>query len=125
MEVVMYQEDLDYFRQTLEAELASLLEKAGTTVLELIETASDGEADPLDRAALENTRTSVYRIRSRESRLIKKIRLSLQAIREGTYGICDDCEEPISIKRLKARPMTSYCIVCKNRREAYERVIGY
>lgn len=121
----MKKKDLDYFRQTLEAELARLLAKAETTVLELIETSSDGEPDPLDRATLEHTRTSICRIRSRESRLIRKIMSSLTAIEDGTYGICDDCEEPISIQRLKARPVTNYCIVCKNHREAYERVVGY
>ena len=104
--------------------MALLLAKAEITVGEMLETSSDGEPDPLDRATIENCRNGMYRIRSRESRLIKKIKSSLKAMDEGTYGICQDCEEPISIKRLRARPMTSYCIVCKSRREAYERVIG-
>jgi DnaK suppressor protein len=120
----MKQKDLDMFRRTLEAELALLLVKSQTTVVELLSTSSDGEPDPLDRATIEHYRNDMYRIRSRESRLIKKIKSSLKAIEEGTYGICEDCEEPISIARLKARPVTSYCIACKNRREAYERVIG-
>ena len=101
-----------------------LLAKAETTVVELLGTAADGEADPLDRATSEDCRNGMYRIRSRESRLIKKIKTSLEAIEEGTYGICQDCEEPISIERLKARPVTNYCIACKSRREAYERLIG-
>jgi DnaK suppressor protein len=89
-----------------------------------MKTSSDGEPDPLDRATTGNCRSDMYRIQSRESRLIKKIKSSLKAIEDGTYGICQDCEEPISIERLKARPVTSYCITCKNRREAYERAIG-
>lgn len=120
----MKEQDLEYFRQLLETELAFLLDKAGTTVLELLETSSDGEPDPLDRATIDDSRSGIYRIRSRESRLIKKIRSRLEAIEDGTYGICEDCEEPISMERLKARPVTSYCITCKNRREAYEKVVG-
>jgi DnaK suppressor protein len=56
--------------------------------------------------------------------LIAKIKKSLQAIDEGTYGICEECEEPIAIARLKARPVTNYCIDCKTKQEAFERVTG-
>ncbi len=82
------------------------------------------EADPLDRATEEQARNDQLRIRGRESRLIAKIKKSLQTIDEGTYGICEDCEEPIAIARLKARPVTSYCIACKTKQEAFERITG-
>lgn len=121
----MEQKDLDYFRQLLENELERLLQKAETTVWELMEAAWDIQSDPLDQATQDLSRNNVFQIRSRESRLIKKIRQSLQAIEAGSYGICDDCEEPIAIERLMARPVTSYCIACKSRREAFEKAIGY
>jgi len=121
----MEKRDLDYFRQLLETELNLLFEKAGKTVWELMVAPSDNESDLLDRATQELSQNNVFRIRSRESRLIKKIRESLQAIEDGTYGICEDCEEPIAIERLMARPVTSYCINCKSRREAFEKAIGY
>lgn len=120
----MKQEDLDTFRRMLETELALLLDKAGITIVQLLGTSADGEPDPLDRASIDNCRNDMYRIHSRESRLIKKIKSSIEAIEDGTYGICQDCEEPISIERLKARPVTSYCIACKRRREAHERLTG-
>jgi DnaK suppressor protein len=116
---------LDHFCDLLEAELAHLLSKAGVTVAELTGTTSDSEPDPLDRAMQEISRTCVYRIRNRESRLINKIKDRLQAIEDGTYGTCADCEEPITLERLKARPVASYCITCKTFREAYEKVIGF
>lgn len=116
---------LDHFRELLEAELAELQSKAGVTVLELIGSTADGEPDPLDRATQEVTRNSIYRIRSRESRLINKIKDRLESIEDGTYGICEECEEPIAIERLRVRPVASYCIACKMRREAFEKVIGY
>lgn len=121
----MEEKELDYFRELLEKELELLLEKAEETVWELMEASADNEADPLDRATQELSRNNVFRIRTRESRLIKKIRASLQAIEAGTYGICEDCEEPIAIERLMARPVTSYCISCKSRREALEKAVGY
>jgi len=121
----MKPKDLDYFRKLLEMELAFLLEKAGVSLWELIGTASENEADPLDRATQEFSRNNVLRFRSRESRLIRKIRQRLQDIEDGTYGFCEDCEEPISLQRLRARPVTSYCIDCKNRMEALEKAIGY
>jgi DnaK suppressor protein len=121
----MEEMDLDYFRKLLESELDLLIAKAGNTVWELTVSPADNESDLLDRATQELSQSNVLRIRSRESRLIKKIRGSLQAIEAGTYGICEDCEEPIAIGRLMARPVTSYCITCKSRRESFEKAIGY
>ena len=121
----MKKKDLDYFHELLEMELALLLNKAGVSLGELIGTASDTEPDPLDRATQELSLNNVIRIRSRESRLIRKIRQRLQDIENGTYGICEGCEEPISIQRLRARPVASYCIDCKSRMEALEKAIGF
>jgi DnaK suppressor protein len=120
----MNKQDIDYFQNLLQHELDALLAKAGIAVVELIGSDYTNEADPLDRATEEASRNDALRIRGRESRLIAKIKKRLQAIDEGTYGICEDCEEPISIARLKARPVTSYCIDCKTKQEAFERVTG-
>ncbi len=120
----MNMKDIEYFRNFLQSDMDTLLVKAGVAVGELIDSAYSNEADPLDRATEEQARNENLRIRGRESRLIAKIKKSLQAIDEGTYGICEDCEEPIAIARLKARPVTSYCITCKTKQEALERITG-
>ena len=120
----MEENELSYFRQLLEAELALLLDKAGQTVWALVGASADNTSDPLDRAAQELSQNSVFQMRSRESRLINKIRSCLLSIEDGSYGICEDCEEPIAIERLRARPVTNYCITCKSRREAHEKAIG-
>jgi DnaK suppressor protein len=80
--------------------------------------------DPTDRAALEADRNFMLRIRDRERKLIVKIREALDRIDNGTYGICDSCGEDISIKRLKARPVTTQCIQCKTKEEAKEEALG-
>ena len=56
--------------------------------------------------------------------IIAKISQSLARIEEGTYGICDMCGEEISVQRLKARPVTTFCIICKNKMESLEETIG-
>jgi len=120
----MKKKDLDYFKALLQEELDGLLDRANVAVGELVGEAFVNEADPLDRAAEELARNHRLRFKDRESRLIAKIQSCLLNIEEGTYGICQECEEPISIARLKARPVTSYCIACKTKQEALERVTG-
>ena len=61
---------------------------------------------------------------TRESKLIKKIKQALERIENGTYGICESCGEEISVKRLKARPVTTQCIECKAKEEALEKALG-
>jgi DnaK suppressor protein len=120
----MKKKDMEYFRNMLQIEMDELQKKADAAVGELIGTAYSNEADPLDRATDEQALNSQLRIRDRESRLIAKIEKCLQAIEDGSYGICEGCEEPIGIARLKARPVTSYCIVCKTKQEILERITG-
>lgn len=120
----MDKQDLDFFKDLLQSELDALLDRAGVAVGELLGEAYNNEADPLDRATEERSRNDRMRMRDRESRLIVKIRKALMAIEDGTYGICEECEEPIGIERLKARPVTSYCITCKTKQEAHERIVG-
>ena len=77
--------------------------------------------DPTDRASLESNRNFTLRIRDRERRLIGKLNEALERIEDGTFGICEACEEPITQKRLEARPVTTLCIRCKEEQEMEER----
>ena len=65
-----------------------------------------------------------YKSRDRERMLIEKISQSFIRIEEGTYGICDMCGEEITVQRLKARPVTTFCIINKNKMESLEETIG-
>ena len=114
---------LEFFRNLLTQWLEELLNRADDTVEELLGS-QENLADPLDRVSVESERIWILRIRDRESILIKKIRQSLEDIETGEYGICEDCGEDISIERLKARPVTSFCIRCKTKRESTERLTG-
>ena len=84
---------------------------------------SEVHPDILDRAVHEGQRDFAFRIRERERFLIRKIKDALSRIEEGTYGICEECGEDIPVARLKARPVTNYCLDCKTRMESQERFI--
>jgi DnaK suppressor protein len=77
--------------------------------------------DPSDRASLEGNRNLTLRIRDRERKLDTKIDEALERIEDHSYGICEECGEQIGVERLKARPVTTLCIVCKGEQEAAER----
>jgi DnaK suppressor protein len=119
----MKKKDLEYFRELLTERLHSLLTKASDTVSGMTDE-KVSFPDPTDRAAMEADRNFLLRIRDRERRLIVKIREALDRIDKGTYGICETCGDDISIKRLKARPVTTQCIECKTREEARENALG-
>ncbi|UCF92119.1 MAG: RNA polymerase-binding protein DksA [Desulfobacterales bacterium] len=119
----MEDKDLEFFKNLLKQWLEELLDHAEDTVEGLLES-QQNLADPLDRASFESDTVTALRIRDRESMLIKKIKKSLQDIENGDYGVCEDCGQDISIARLKARPVTSYCIRCKTRRENLEKLTG-
>jgi DnaK suppressor protein len=115
--------DLDFFKELLNSQLEDLLERAERTVGALVQ--SDGvAADPLDQAAMESDRNYTLRIRDRESRLIRKIKIALAKIEDGSFGLCETCGEQIAVARLKARPVAEHCIQCKTRMEAMEKVAG-
>jgi len=119
----MEEKDLEFFRNLLIQWMEELLDHADDTVERLLDP-QENFADPLDRASVESDMIRTLRIRDRESMLIKKIRNSLEDIETGEYGICEDCGEDISIEQLKARPVTSYCIRCKTKRESLEKLTG-
>lgn len=120
----MKDRDLQFFKALLESELQRLLNQADDSMLDLLNKDSNAP-DLVDRAALESERDYTIRIRDRESRLIKKIRQSLEDIQNGTYGICQMCGEEITIRRLQARPVARHCIDCKSRMEKTERAAGF
>ena len=121
----MKSEELAILRRLLEDQLHDLDFRAGNTISDLLNNSSDFEPDPLDRALSDQRHTHTLLLHDRESRLINKIRDCLQAMDDGEYGTCQQCEEPISFARLKARPVTHHCIECKNRLEEMEKIAGY
>lgn len=114
---------IEYFKKELHERLDELLTEANKTVTGMT-SHKENLPDPSDRATLESDRNFTLRIRDRERKLIGKIKEALERIETGNYGICEGCGEEISEARLKARPVTTLCIDCKQRQETDEKVRG-
>lgn len=119
----MKKKDIEFFKELLTNRLEELLNHADDTVSGMT-SQKENFPDPTDRASLEAERNFMLRIRDRENKLIKKIKKALDRIENDTFGICESCGDDISIKRLKARPVTSQCIDCKSKEEALEKALG-
>lgn len=119
----MKKKDIQYFKELLTDRLKELLSHADDTVSGMT-APKENFPDPTDRASLEADRNFMLRIRDRENKLIKKIKKALERIDNGTFGICEKCGEGITVKRLKARPVTTQCINCKTKEEAVEKALG-
>jgi DnaK suppressor protein len=79
-------------------------------------------SDEVDLASAEYEAAFENRLRDREKFLIRKIETALRRMEDGEYDECESCGEYISFKRLKARPETTYCIVCKEEQEKVEKM---
>ena len=111
---------LEYFRQKLLRWRAELVAESSGTLQHLKEE-SLLKPDITDRASLETERAIELRTRDRERKLISKIDAALGRIEEGTYGFCEDSDEPIGIRRLEARPIATLSLEAQERHERMER----
>jgi len=119
----MTEEKLKYFKKLLQKQLDDLLAEVGGTI-KVMSDKEEAFPDPIDRASLESDRNFLLRIRDRERKLIVKIKKALERIEEGTFGICERCGEEISEERLKVRPVTTFCIDCKEEQENEEKLMS-
>jgi RNA polymerase-binding transcription factor len=111
---------LEFFRQRLLRWRAELLAESSETLQHLKEE-SLSEPDIADRATLETDRFTELRTRDRERKLISKIDEALQRIEDGTYGYCEETDEPIGLRRLEARPIATLSLEAQERHERLER----
>ena len=114
------QRQRDYFRQKLLAWKNDLFKEANAT-LQFLQDDNQNHPDFMDRASSETDRAIELRARDRARKLIVKIDAALRRIEDGTYGYCEETGEPISIKRLEARPIATLSIEAQERRERFDR----
>lgn len=112
-----------YFENLLKGILNELFEEGLTTVRggDYLE---DKTSDLVDQASVEIDSTLNFRIRERGGHLAAKIKEALAKLEDGTFGICEECGKPISDRRLRARPIASLCITCKEKQEHEEKIRG-
>ncbi len=120
----MKTKEVEEFRTILTKERNSVIQKANRTLSEESTLDLAEMPDEIDQASAEYNQSFVFRLRDREKYYLSKIDKALQKIKEGTFGVCEECEEPINLKRLQVRPVTTLCIRCKEEQEMEERSYG-
>ena len=120
-EPFMNERQREYFRGKLQAWKDEILKEAKETLVTL-QSECENHPDIADRASSETDRAIELRARDRQRKLISKIESAIARIDEGTYGFCEDTGEPISLKRLEARPIATLSLEAQERHERNERV---
>ncbi|HEX4461887.1 MAG TPA: TraR/DksA C4-type zinc finger protein [Polyangia bacterium] len=120
----MKKKELKRFRDLLLEKKDEILRNAKRTLNEDMMLDQDDLPDEMDLASSEYLQSFTFRLRGREKTFLKKIDYALTKIDDGSFGICEECEEPISVKRLEARPETTLCIRCKEDQERMEKAYG-
>jgi DnaK suppressor protein len=120
-EEFMSERQREYFRRKLLAWKDEILRESRET-LAALQAESENHPDIADRASSETDRAIELRARDRQRKLIAKIDSALARIDEGVYGYCEETGEPISLKRLDARPIATLSVEAQERHERRERV---
>jgi DnaK suppressor protein len=113
---------LGFFRDLLNRQRQDLLDNASMTIDHLRD--GEAEADPNDRATIEEENSLELRIRDRERKMLPRVDAALRRIDEGRYGFCEDTGEPIGLRRLLARPTTVFSIEAQERHESRQKIQG-
>jgi DnaK suppressor protein len=120
-EPFMNERQREYFRAKLLAWREDILKEAKETLQHLQEE-NQNHPDLADRASSETDRAIELRARDRQRKLIAKIDEALGRIEDGTYGYCEETGEPISLRRLEARPIATFSVEAQERHERRERI---
>lgn len=120
-EEFMNPKQVKYFKNLLQTWKNDLLQESSNTLDHLKEESSN-KPDNADRASIESERSLELRTRDRERKLLNKINKALRKIDEGTYGYCEETNKPISIARLKARPIATLSIEAQEMHEKFEKI---
>jgi len=113
---------LGFFRDLLNRQRQDLLDNATMTIDHLRD--GEAEADPNDRATIEEENSIELRIRDRERKMLPRVDAALRRIDEGRFGFCEETGDPIGLRRLLARPTTVYSIEAQERHESRQRIQG-
>src|SRR6187401_1212423 len=121
-EPFMNERQREYFRNKLLTWKEEILKEAKETLVHL-QAENENHPDIADRASSETDRAIELRARDRQRKLIAKIDAALSRIEDGTYGYCEETGEPISLRRLEARPIATLSIEAQERHERRERTM--
>src|SRR3712207_6273434 len=120
-EPFMNERQREYFRRKLIRWKHDILREAQET-LATLQSENENHPDLADRASSETDRAIELRARDRQRKLIAKIDAALARIDDGTYGYCEETGDPISLRRLEARPIATLSLEAQERHERNEQI---
>ena len=120
-EEFMCSKQIEYFKKVLTNWRNDLIQGSSSTIDHLKEESSN-KPDTTDRATIESERSLELRTRDRERKLLSKINKALKKIEDGSYGYCEETLQPISIKRLVARPIATLSVEAQEMHEKSEKI---
>lgn len=120
----MSKPQLERFRKLLEEKRDDIIKKAKETLEEDMTLDTNDLPDEMDLASSEYLQSFTFRLRGREKLFLDKITKALERIDDNSFGVCEECGDEISVKRLEARPETTLCIRCKEDQERAEKDFG-
>jgi len=120
---MLTQDKKEYFEELLFQRMDELFAGANKAVNDF-DGLRDISPDFTDQASMETDAAFSFRLKERESRLMRKISRTLDKLNNGDFGVCEECGREISEERLKARPIAALCIECKRMQEVREKSRG-
>jgi len=117
----MDEKKYEYFKNLLLQQRAEILKEANRATSGNLNVVEEELADTVDRSSVETDRNFTLRLLDRDRKLLKKIDEALDRLEGGDFGLCEECGEEIAIRRLKARPVATLCIECKEEQEREEK----
>ncbi len=118
---MLSQKDVERLKLRLLEERKRILNDMDKLVRESNELGKDGTPDIGDEASDLSNRQLLLSLSEADRAKLVEIEEALERMEEGTYGICEECGEPISIKRLQVKPTAIYCVECKSRLEKIQK----
>ncbi len=109
----MKESDLKFFEHLLDMRKEQIQNNINNTLKDMQELQGSDASDEADHASISSDRLTKHAINKQQAKELKEIEYAKNKIKEGRYGICEMCEEMISIQRLKVKPHARYCIVCR------------
>ena len=120
-EEFMCSKQIEYFKKVLTSWRNEIIQGSSSTIDHLKEESSN-KPDSTDRATIESERSLELRTRDRERKLLNKINKALKKLEDGSYGYCEETMQPISIKRLVARPIATLSVEAQEMHEKSEKI---
>jgi len=118
---MLTQQQASQLQRVLEQATSRLLENAQSSLQMSMERDTDSGRDSIDQSTSEELLSTALRLRDREKKLLNKIRDAMDRLASGQIDECEECGESIGFKRLLARPVTTFCISCKESAEEQEK----